>query len=124
MSIIKDGRMPCRITDGPQYDDQDFADHILDMEPCEFLAAASERIPKTELLDWFFDALVDELDNNDHEEFKRLLEAVVSLEKDRHDLLWNRLNATAGYIVNNAFERAAKNMMKNEDVAQRVFYRE
>ena len=119
-------KIPCRIDDGPQYDDQDFADHILDMEPCEFLAAASERLPKTELLDWCLDGLISELENNDHEEFDGLLAAVVAFEKSgtRRDRLFNRLNAHAGGVVLNAFERAAKNMMENEEVAGRVFYRE
>ena len=131
--IVRASKMPCRIDDGPQYDD-DWVDAVEDMSAFEFLAAASARIPKKELLDWVVDALIDELDNNDHDEFKRLLEAVVVFQKelenrtkgdhDKAHRLLDGLNAKAGYVVNSAFYNAAKGMMKNEDVARRVYYGE
>lgn len=109
MAVIKDNRMPCSITDGPQEDG--WVDDVEDMEPLDFLDLAIERLPESEIFDWFADELLDVLyphANGLNCEFSKLLHHRINLED----------------IFDEAFERMAKKMMENEDVARRVFSRD
>ena len=59
-------KMPCRIDDGPQYDD-DWVDAVDDMEPLAFLELAAQRLPHDEILDWFVDEFIGLMQDNDFE---------------------------------------------------------
>ena len=125
MAIIKDGRMPCRITDGVQYDngwvdDDGWVDNIRDMEAFEFLELVSEHILPYDISDWFIDAVIDELHANDHGAFKELLESVLDLPPTRRTTLRRVFEHLSGELLHKAFENAAKKMKKNETILENL----
>jgi len=118
MAIIKDDRMPCSITDGPQEDG--WVDDVDDMEPLAFLELAIERLPEGEIFDWFADELLDVLDPRGGSScVSKLLHHRINLEDvDGWSMgFWYS-------CFEEALERMAKKMMENEDVARRVFSRD
>tara|TARA_R110002012_G_scaffold28010_7_gene88810 strand:- start:243 stop:596 length:354 start_codon:yes stop_codon:yes gene_type:complete len=117
MAIIKDNRMPCSITDGPQEDG--WVDDVEDMEPLAFLELAIERLPESEIFDWFVDEFIGLMQDNDFEVFKRVIYAGIYCVASSP--VYHRLGVD---VLEKVCERAAKEMKENEDVARRVFSRD
>ena len=132
MAVIKDDRMPCSITDGPQEDDawvDDMQEAWLDLSPFVYWGDVVAQIPNERIFDFFVDALIDELGARNQEEFKRILECEVEIiragnsyglsQQYSHAIV--RMEKTATYVLGKAFERTAKEMMKSESIMREVY---